>query len=119
MILEDFFNRIEAQCRNQLPFVVYRKPNKTEVSGLLQSGDELFFTKNFTEKGFVFSPFDDRKKTVLIPLSISEVISTDHLNAESHSELVEVQPKKESASVEKPNNLGNWPTKIVTANPAR
>ena len=98
MILEDFFNRIEAQYNHQLPFVVYQKPNKTEVNGLLQSGDELFFTENFTEKGFVFSPFDDSEKTVLIPLSIAEVISTDNLNTDSHMELVEVQTKNESAS---------------------
>ena len=98
MILEDFFNRFEAQYKQQLPFVVYRKPNKTEVSGLLQNNNQLFFTKDFTEKGFVFSPFDATEKTVLIPLEASEVMSTDHLNVESHTELVEVQTQKEAAS---------------------
>tara|TARA_R110002049_G_scaffold70401_3_gene181908 strand:+ start:4845 stop:5960 length:1116 start_codon:yes stop_codon:yes gene_type:complete len=75
MALEDFFSRIKQQYNNKLPFVAYRKPNKKEVSGLLQSDDELFFTKNFTEKGFVFSPFDDAEKTVLMPLDASEKMS--------------------------------------------
>jgi isochorismate synthase len=74
--LEDFFKRIEAQYKQELPFVVYRKPNKTEISGLLQSDAKLFFTQDFTEKGFVFSPFDDAEKTVLIPLEFSEKINS-------------------------------------------
>ena len=72
----DFFSRIEAQYQNQLPFVMYRKPNHNMVSGLLQEDSHLHFTDNFTEKGFVFSPFDDTQKTVLIPFETAEAIST-------------------------------------------
>ncbi|OEK08318.1 isochorismate synthase [Flavivirga aquatica] len=76
MISEDFFKRIDAQYKSQYPFVVYRKPNSIKVNGLLQNNDNLFFTEDFIEKGFVFSPFDDEKKTVLIPVEVSESIST-------------------------------------------
>ncbi|WP_406683606.1 chorismate-binding protein [Seonamhaeicola sp. MEBiC1930] len=75
MTLEAFFNRIEAQYHQELPFVVYRKPNKTVVKGLLQQSNDLFFTSEFTEQGFVFSPFDDKEDTVLIPFESSESIS--------------------------------------------
>ncbi|MFD1162077.1 chorismate-binding protein [Hwangdonia seohaensis] len=73
--MEDFFNRIETQYRNHLPFVVYRKPNEDAVKAMLQQTSDLFFTQEFTEKGFVFSPFDDAEDSVLIPIENSEVIS--------------------------------------------
>ena len=75
MTSNDFFERIESHYNNQLPFVVYRKPNRTEVKALMQTTDALLFSEDFTETGFVFSPFDDTKKSVLIPLDLSEVIS--------------------------------------------
>lgn len=75
MISDDFFERIESHYNNQLPFVVYRKPNKMEISAMLQLNNDLIYTENFTEKGFVFSPFDAIEKTVLIPHEVSEIIS--------------------------------------------
>ncbi|TWO32768.1 isochorismate synthase [Seonamhaeicola sediminis] len=74
MILEAFFKRIETQYEQELPFVVYRKPHKKEVKVLLQKTNNLCFAREFTEQGFVFSPFDDKVDTVLIPLKNSEVI---------------------------------------------
>lgn len=93
MTSNDFFERIEAHFHDELPFVVYRKPNKTEVNGLLQTSNDLIFTKDFTEKGFVFSPFDNTEKSVLIPLDASEVISAANIDLESLTEPVEVQNK--------------------------
>jgi isochorismate synthase len=75
MILEEFYKRVEAHYKNQLPFVIYRKPNKNRVNGKLQGNANLIFTIDFNEKGFVFSPFDAIDKTVLIPNEISEDLS--------------------------------------------
>ncbi|WP_298553697.1 chorismate-binding protein [uncultured Algibacter sp.] len=75
MTSNDFFERIEAHFINQLPFVAYRKPNREVVTAMLQRHNDLIFTKNFTEKGFVFSPFDAIEKTVLLPDNTSEIIS--------------------------------------------
>lgn len=72
MLLEDFFKRIEQQYEEQLPFVVYRKPHKTEVKALLQTSNRLVYTSEFKEKGFIFSPFDNREATILMPLEASE-----------------------------------------------
>ena len=84
----DFAERIEAQYQNQLPFIVYRKPNDLKVSGLLQNTNQLFFTEHFTEKGFVFSPFDNIEKTVLIPTEESEVINCSSWESISQSSKV-------------------------------
>lgn len=74
MTSEDFFKRIVQQYDSNLPFVVYRKPNKTKVAALLQNNITLCTTDDLTESGFVFSPFNDKEKTVLIPLKDSEHI---------------------------------------------
>jgi len=68
----DFFETIKQQYQQKLPFVVYRKPNKAHVNALLQACDTLVFTKDFTEQGFVFSPFDTQENTVIIPLNKSK-----------------------------------------------
>lgn len=75
MALDLFFNRIESQYVNALPFVVYRKPNEGDVKALLQKNSNLYFTENFAECGFVFTPFDRTKDSVLIPIGNSESIS--------------------------------------------
>lgn len=75
MTSRDFVDRIEAQYQDQLPFIVYRKPNNLKVNALLQNTNQLFFTENFTEKGFVFAPFDNSEKPVLIPIENSETVS--------------------------------------------
>ncbi|GAA3604798.1 chorismate-binding protein [Flavivirga amylovorans] len=79
----DFFKRIETQYNSKSPFVAYRKPNEKKVSSLLQETNDLHFTNDFTEKGFVFSPFDDAEKTVLIPFGGSESIEVD-IDLEDH-----------------------------------
>ncbi|RED49258.1 chorismate-binding protein [Seonamhaeicola aphaedonensis] len=85
MILEAFFKRIETQYEQQLPFVVYRKPNKSEVKVLLQQTADLYFTTKFIEQGFVFSPFDDSVNTVLMPFKNSEVLIAECKTTQSGS----------------------------------
>lgn len=82
MTLEDFFERIEQQYNKQLPFVAYRKPNRAEVKGLLQTDDALHVVSDFSERGFVFSPFDAIDKTIIIPVNTSESISIDDFDYE-------------------------------------
>ncbi|MFV0565408.1 MAG: chorismate-binding protein [Flavobacteriaceae bacterium] len=75
MDFEYFFKRIEAQYQSALPFVAYRKPAETEVKALFQKNNEKHTAQTFTEKGFVFSPFNAIDNTVLIPLEVSESFS--------------------------------------------
>jgi len=76
MNFNEFFNSIENQFNANLPFAAYRKPNENSIKALIQNTEDLIYTKDFTEKGFVFSPFDNRENSVLMPLELSETMST-------------------------------------------
>jgi len=69
-----FFKHIESHYGNMLPFVVYKKPKSSFVKALLQGNDSCYIVKNFTEQGFVFSPYEDIEKTILIPYEASQHI---------------------------------------------
>lgn len=60
------WQRIEKQLRDQLPFVVYRKPKQSEVRAIFQNDVALHQVSEFTESGFVFAPFDSRNPSILI-----------------------------------------------------
>lgn len=79
MTLFNFFNCIETQYNNKLPFVAYRKPGESSISGLLQKDNALHITKDFTEKGFVFAPFDNASDAVLLPVDYaSKIVCSDY-----------------------------------------
>jgi len=69
------FNKIEESYKRNLPFVAYRKPNSAALSSLFMNTDELHFSSEFTESGFVFSPFDSKENTILFPLKNAEFIT--------------------------------------------
>jgi isochorismate synthase len=85
------------QLRRNLPFVVYCKPNSDQILGLFQQNDTLFEAADFTEKGFVFAPFDG-SKTILIPEKESERMVADF-------------QKKEVVVAEKETNFPDETTK--------
>nr|WP_292963839.1 MULTISPECIES: chorismate-binding protein [unclassified Allomuricauda] len=64
--LQEIFDRIETCLQNGLPFAIYRKPNDTELLAVFQSNGELVFSTDFSEKGFVFAPFDKEDEAVLV-----------------------------------------------------
>ncbi len=68
--------KIEKHYNEQLPFVVYNKPNSRQVCGMFQKDASLNLLVNrFDSQGFVFAPFDQKGQTVLIPTDLSEVLS--------------------------------------------
>ncbi|MCF8272652.1 MAG: chorismate-binding protein [Flavobacteriaceae bacterium] len=73
-----FFETIQNQFKNQLPFVAYRKPNSFELKVFFQKNDTVHYVENYDEVGFVFAPFDDSHKSVLIPLEFSDKIETSY-----------------------------------------
>lgn len=79
MTSEDFFESIQKQYTDNLPFVAYRKPNNTALKGLLQKDQALHLTSECTESGFVFAPFDNNQSSILIPISNSSIISSDFI----------------------------------------
>lgn len=74
----DIFLKVIAKHFDEvLPFVVYAKSNSMVVSGVLQQDDTIYTVKDFSEQGFVFSPFDNKKDTILIPFNKTETIQTN------------------------------------------
>ncbi|QBA64321.1 chorismate-binding protein [Muriicola soli] len=65
-IQDELLAQLEAHHQNHLPFVIFKYPGASELKAILQSDASLNFTSNFTEPGFVFSPFDDGQRTILL-----------------------------------------------------
>ena len=65
-------DKATKQLAQNLPFVLYKKPNNANVIGLFQKNDSLFLVQDFTEKGFVFTSFDGNQN-IIIPENQSEV----------------------------------------------
>jgi isochorismate synthase len=77
--MDDFFSKIKLHKEQNLPFVLYSKPNSTKIIGLLQQDNVLHTVSDFTEKGFVFASFD-AKQLILIPENESEIITSEQVN---------------------------------------
>lgn len=76
MGMKNFFSKTKQHYDQNLPFVIYSKPNTSNVFGLLQQNDTLYKVSDYSEKGFVFASFDE-KQLILIPENESEIISAD------------------------------------------
>jgi len=62
------FKKITDSFSQKKPFVAYRFPNKNQLKGVFQQDDVLHTIKDFTEKGFVFAPFNSAEETIYFPL---------------------------------------------------
>ena len=63
--LKDLLEKANHARANELPFVIYRKPDSERISCLIQKDKKLQFVKNYKESGFVMAPFLHRDKAVL------------------------------------------------------
>ncbi len=75
---EEFFEKLRFQLKEKLPFVAYRKPSDQpgKIKAFLQSNSEIYKTRDFSESGFVFAPFEANKPRFLIPAVHSEFLET-------------------------------------------
>ncbi len=69
--MEKILEKAKKQLGQNLPFVIYKKPDESSIIGLFQKNDNLFEVNDFTEKGFVFASFDG-SQTFIIPENQSE-----------------------------------------------
>ncbi|PHS08960.1 MAG: isochorismate synthase [Kordia sp.] len=65
--MDPFFKTLSHQFTEKLPFVAYRKPNEVLVKGVLQSDTVVHTVTDYSERGFVFAPFNTGQRTILIP----------------------------------------------------
>lgn len=105
----EFFQKLGAQYLQNLPFVAYRKPVLTgssgEVKAFLQQDDQLHYTKDFTESGFVFAPFDTSEKTIFFPENVSkkliyEQVVSEKLTVSHTSQKGGIPEEKKPAHIE-------------------
>ena len=50
----------------QVAFVLYSKPHSGSVKAIFQKDDAVHYSKDFTETGFIFSPFDGASASVIL-----------------------------------------------------
>jgi len=74
--MNPFFLKIINHKEQNLPFVLYSKPNTSNLIGILQQNNTLYHVSDYSEKGFVFASFDE-KQLILIPESESEIITAE------------------------------------------
>lgn len=100
MSQEEFLKSAQNQFDDALPFVIYRKPNTLVVKGLFQNNDTVYTSENLTENGFVFSPFNSEKKTVLIPFLESVALQSNFidLKPEEYSNKIELETLPQTKS---------------------
>jgi isochorismate synthase len=94
MIQEELFTTIETQYNSQLPFVGYRHPNDSCLKAILQQDSAIHAVNDFTESGFVFSPFDSAQDTILFPLEQSRTISCEYLFSSEISIIQDLASKR-------------------------
>ena len=81
--MQFILDRIKKAYQNKLPFVVYNKPNCSNVFGFFQNDPFLHtITSEFNKPGFVFAPFDASKESIFFPLEKSEFISDSFIKQE-------------------------------------
>lgn len=85
MTFSVFLENLQDQYVNNLPFVAYRNPNETIIKTFLQQDDTLYKTTNFSESGFVFSPFNIKETSVLIPVETSLILEFESETIEESS----------------------------------
>lgn len=66
--------RVQKSFSEKLPFIIYAKPSSEQVNGIFQRNKELNYFQNFSQRGFIFAPFDDSEKAVIIPSENSDLV---------------------------------------------
>ena len=87
--IDIFFEALEQQYNNNLPFVVYSRPIDSVLKCWLQTNDEVYKTNTFSESGFVFAPFDLSEPAIIFPREHSnffKIESTSEIECEFKSE---------------------------------
>ncbi|MBU2929778.1 chorismate-binding protein [Winogradskyella psychrotolerans] len=80
-----FFETIEIQYAQQLPFVVYSRPINSVIKCWLQNDGALHTSNNFTESGFIFAPFNLEENNILFPKEGCDYLEIEcsHIETES------------------------------------
>ena len=70
--MTDLFIKVKIQQEQQLPYVLFCKPDSDKIVGVFQKNDHIYFLETFEEKGFVFTSFE-AETFPYIPLEHSDI----------------------------------------------
>lgn len=74
--MTDLFQKIQSQLELGYPFAVFCKPGSNSVTGIFQNNTKAHFLTDYSQKGFVFAPFDG-DKICFIPEAESDIFSVE------------------------------------------
>jgi len=77
--MNSIFDLIETKRAQNIPFVVYSKPNQKKLICCIQKDSKLHELKNYYQRGFIINSFLNDKKYI-IPIEESEVLIEDVIN---------------------------------------
>lgn len=110
MTQDSFFEALERQYEQQLPFVVYSRAINSIIKCWLQKDDVLHTTSDFSESGFVFAPFNLSDKSIVLPKN-----ECQHLSLEISDIDVEKDFKKINISNDGENDHLQLITKAISS----
>jgi isochorismate synthase len=84
--MTNLFQKLNAHKTQNLPFVIYSKPNSKNTIGFFQNSDELYLLSDFTKEGFVFAPFG-KDIPCFFPKDVSEIIQEINTYGDSFLEV--------------------------------
>lgn len=89
--MSPIFEKVKLHSKQNLPFVIYRKPNSRTIVGVFQVNDHLYFSENFKEEAFIFSSFLD-DKPIVFPIEDSEIkFAAPHLVEASDEKILQTK----------------------------
>ena len=61
----ELIEKVNKARASEIPFVIYRKPDSSMISCLIQNDSRLQFVENYSESGFIMAPFLGADQRVL------------------------------------------------------
>lgn len=99
MDFKSFLNKLSQHYRESLPFAIFAESGSKTIHGILQQNSELYTNEFLSENGFVLAPFDDRKKTLLIPKSHSQSFESEFVSIKTEEKRISISESREEKNV--------------------
>lgn len=95
MKLTDQLDKLYSQKQ---PFVIYRLPNTEIIHLVIQKNSRLFKTVDYSEDGYVFAPYHNRKSAILFPenQTYQETFNVTHKDVRHSEDHVENSQSEKS-----------------------
>jgi isochorismate synthase len=97
--MNDFFSTVRKHQEQDLPFVIYSKPNSSSIFAFLQQNDTVYTVSDYSESGFVFASFD-KQQLVLIPEEHSKIISAEQREIDFEAEEIQGEITDSEAKIQ-------------------